>query len=256
MAFAWWRMLVRSNPQTIPRYLRVLAVFAQAWMSRYFPIKGAWIVHRIALAGGVGVPRNRVIASTFVESITQLGATGVVALGTVAFHPVASKDPVFTLVVLLLGVTAVIGLATPRVLRWTLFRIRAWGIGRELDLEGIPDGKTYAESGALQTVTAVLSGVSTALFVVALSGPVGITEFLFIVGLASLASAFGVVAFFAPAGIGVREVTLIAGLAPLVGLPVAVLIAGTSRVWSIAVDFLFLGIALVSWRLFRIDSEV
>lgn len=254
MAFAWWTMINRCHPEYPPRFRSVLFVFGQSWMSRYFPIKGAWLVHRLALARRVGVSRENIMASTFVESLTQLGATSVVALLTILFHPATADNPLVALIALLAGIVATAVLASPRILQGlvTIAVTRGWV--KKFSVSSFPDLRSYGLSTAFQGVTALLSGLSSALFVLALAGPVSPEEFAYIVGLISLATALGVVAFFAPAGIGVREATIVAGLSPLIGLPSAILVAGASRVWSVILDVLFLGVTIAPQSACRPDG--
>lgn len=60
-----------------------------------------------------------------------------------------------------------------------------------------------------------------------------------------LAMQTGVLAFFAPAGIGITEGTYMLVLSPLKGAEFAVLVALISRLWSTAIDFLLAAVGIV-----------
>ena len=58
----------------------------------------------------------------------------------------------------------------------------------------------------------------------------------------------GLVAVFAPAGLGVREGVLIMGLAPLVGPGSAIVISGACRVWQTLIELVMTGLAWIGLR--------
>jgi glycosyltransferase 2 family protein len=65
-----------------------------------------------------------------------------------------------------------------------------------------------------------------------------------LVGLFAFAQVAGFVAFFAPAGVGVREGVFLVGLSPLVGESEALAIAVLCRVWQTALELLM---AILGW---------
>ncbi|GAG26533.1 unnamed protein product, partial [marine sediment metagenome] len=63
-----------------------------------------------------------------------------------------------------------------------------------------------------------------------------------LIGGYNLAGVLGIVAFFAPAGLGVREGVLVGFLAPVVASPVAASLVVLARVAAILADILFIGL--------------
>ena len=78
------------------------------------------------------------------------------------------------------------------------------------------------------------------------SGP----TLLYVISLLAAANVAGIVAFFAPAGLGVREAVLVAGLAPYLSPGDALAIAAILRVLTLLADLLFVsltgGVALLA----------
>jgi len=72
------------------------------------------------------------------------------------------------------------------------------------------------------------------------SGP----SMIHVVGLLAAANVAGILALFAPAGLGVRELVLVAGLAPWVPAPDAIVLAALLRVLSVVAD---LGFSALAW---------
>lgn len=96
---------------------------------------------------------------------------------------------------------------------------------------------------ALFLVAFYLYGTAFYFLVMSLSY-VSANRYFYIVGLFSFAQVAGLVAIFAPSGIGVREGVFIFGLQPIVGAGPAILIAGICRLWQTALE---LGITGLAW---------
>ena len=68
--------------------------------------------------------------------------------------------------------------------------------------------------------------------------------FAYILGSYCIAYVVGFFVPFAPAGLGVREATIVFAIAPFVGNEIAILLAGINRVLYFAVELLLAGISL------------
>lgn len=68
--------------------------------------------------------------------------------------------------------------------------------------------------------------------------PVGFGDFSYLTGASALANVIGILSFFAPTGIGVRETILIIALKAVMPAPYAVIVSIISRLWSTAGDLL------------------
>jgi len=78
--------------------------------------------------------------------------------------------------------------------------------------------------------------------------PLAWEHFPAVVALFLFAQVAGLVAVFAPAGIGVREGVLLIGLQPLVGPGPAIVITAAARLWQTALELLM---AAVGWWALR-----
>jgi len=86
-----------------------------------------------------------------------------------------------------------------------------------------------------------LIGAVAFVFVVLSLGDLDWSDLPLVMGGYSLAAVIGIVAIFAPAGLGVREAVLAGFLTPVVASPVAVSIAFLIRALTVLADVLFLG---------------
>jgi uncharacterized membrane protein YbhN (UPF0104 family) len=86
----------------------------------------------------------------------------------------------------------------------------------------------------------LVAGLAAWIFVASLSDePIG---FAFLLGAYTFAWLIGFVIPFAPSGLGAREATLVAMLAPEVGVGAATALAVALRLANLAADFLAIGI--------------
>lgn len=75
--------------------------------------------------------------------------------------------------------------------------------------------------------------------------PLGLDKFFYMTAVFALSNVIGILSFFAPAGIGVREAILIFALKAIMPVSYAVIISIVSRVWSLAGELLTVFFAFV-----------
>ena len=227
-----------SSKKKIQIFFAALGVFGKTWMSRYFPVKGAWVVHRLALSRTLSVSKTQMTTSTALESLTQFFGMATVASVLVFARP----ETLGNLAWLILGLPLLAGLFLYMGSGHALTR----AIGILSRLKGVNPGEfstppfpIFAQVAGAQVVTALFSGTATALIVISVAGPIDFADIMFVVGVTALTNLLSIFAFFAPAGIGVREGAYIVAFQTLVSFEVAVVIAVIARVWSLTVDLLF-----------------
>ncbi|MDQ3065383.1 MAG: hypothetical protein M3Q36_03890, partial [bacterium] len=70
-----------------------------------------------------------------------------------------------------------------------------------------------------------------------------INDALFIMGVGNIAGAISMLAIFAPSGLGVREGVQLTLLSLIMPTELALLVTITTRLWGVAMDVIFFGIA-------------
>lgn len=222
-----------------------VSVFGKAWMSRYLPVKGAWVAHRLILARTLSVTKTQMATGTALETITQLSGMAIVSAGFLILHSDLLPGAFSSGIALFLAPVMLLALGSRPVLGLglrLLSKVRGFDPGSVV----MPGFRIYLAVASAQIITALLSGFATVLIVVAIYGPISLANVAFVIGLTAVANFTGVLAFFAPAGIGVREAILIAGLQDIVSLEVALSVAVVSRLWSVVVDLLFFGLSQIA----------
>lgn len=243
LALLWSALLRRigGGPLT-PR--AALAVQSAAWSARYLPGKLGLAAAKVLL-----VPGDRIAAGWAVayEQVLFLGAGAAVvaacASGELALRA-ALLPGVAPLVVAV--VLALVLVAVARGAPW-LDRIVAARAG------GGPSPRAHPGAGELALRMAgfaaahLMVGLGFLALLHALGHGTAVTP-LQAIGALTAAHLGGILAVFAPAGLGVRELMLAALLAPALGAPEATAVALVTRAWATLGDLAIAPLALLRPR--------
>lgn len=226
---AWLRLLAGYGHRLPPGEGR--AVFFVGQLGKYIP-GSVWSMGAHAeLARGFDVPMRATVGTSLMFLWLNLATSGVIAGSCAlsgAWQPAA---PDWVVASVLAG--CVVALAPPAVGR----------VGRLVAGPGRPLRLSWREMGALVALMAV-TWTSYAGALLALAPDPSPAQFPVAVGAFTTAYAVGVLVVVAPAGVGAREVTLIALLAPVTGVTTATALALLTRALHVAGDLV---LALGSW---------
>lgn len=237
-ATAWHLLLRGLGERPAPR--RSLAIFLVSQIGKYLPGNVGQYAGRWALAARSGVATGTVVASLVLETAgAVVVAAGAAGLGLVAGHSAGLLPPLpwgrIALVTAGLAVVASIALAVSPALR-ARFAGR-WPAER-------PGPSVLAACLGLYALNlAIFAGIVLALGSRFFGAPPA--PFLPVAGVFAAAWVAGFVTPGAPAGLGVREVILTAGLTPLWGPGVAVAVPVLFRLVTVAGDPLALGVGFL-----------
>lgn len=236
-----WRRILSACGHAVPRR-EGAAIFFVGQLGKYIP-GSVWALGAQAdMARALGVPPRTTVAAGLLFLWVHV-ATAIPTAAILADLPssVSPVEPWLLVAATLVALAAV----APSVLAW---------IGGLLARAPAALRFTWYDAGAFVGIMALvwlLYGVATALVVPpgALSdagGPLVVTPSC--IGAFALSYIVGVLVVLAPAGVGVREVALIALLAPALGLPAAAATALLIRAVHTVCDFCMAGI---TWSLAR-----
>lgn len=229
-AVAYRRLLA-----SLGRGLSYPATFAAVWvatLAKYVPGKVT------GLAGAAWMFRQRGVPAPEALSVVAVVQGLSVVLGLVVAAPLAFWQPVVRrLPVAWLWCGVLVAAAAvcvhPRVFRAIMNRLlRAL---KRQELQAFPAVGDYVPPVAILLANQVLAG--TALWLVARSlGPVSPAWLPFFISASALAITAGLLAIFAPAGLGVREGILLIVLGPVIGGGLAAVAVACLRVLQTLVD--------------------
>jgi len=244
-----WTGLLRSIGAPAIPYRTALDIDAKAWLGRYLPGKVFLVGAKIWLGRRLGIGTRPLAISSLVHLLLTLvqGTTAGVLLLLLADRLGQPSVPFPPLLAL---VAAGIVLTLPPVFR-RLVSIAARILRRPpVEPDEVPSAGGLLRAASKLVVTNTLGTVHWFFLFLCLapdSAP-SIGLLLFVAGAGSIGGAAGVVAFFAPAGLGVKEATT-AGLLALATAPeIGIAFALLSRVVAVLGDVLYLVVARLTAR--------
>ncbi|MBI3694630.1 MAG: flippase-like domain-containing protein [Acidobacteria bacterium] len=240
---AWvWRTIVAHFGRAIP-YRESVRIFVLSELSRYVPGTVWQYFSRIYLAGQWGVPAAAALSSALMELLLMALA----AVPLVLWH----IDEVLPIVghvqqtLLLTFPVAAVLLLQPAVLnrlaRFLLPRLKMEYVPIEIRF------RTIAGLWAVCLLVWIAFGAGFVLFARSLA-PIGFAAGVQLVSQYAASWLIGVLTFFAPGGIGVREGVLGLLLGKMMPLGTAFVVAVASRLWLIGMELLWAAVAQVYFR--------
>jgi len=256
---AAWFLLVRSWSRSLRWWSEALPI-AEAiriWfitnLSRFVPGAVWQFAHVSAEAIGARISPLAATGAILFQQLVLLGTGLALAASLAPVLPTSAMgtlQPAVALGVASLGVVAVIiflPALAPALERWTARLLR-----RDIRWPSPGRAELSRYVGVL-VLPWVAYGVAFWLFGLALLGDAA-------PGLLAASAAFigsyvaGIIAVFAPGGLGVREAALVALLTPIVGPAPALLLAIGSRLWLVALEILT-AIGVLGWHRGRVSPS-
>ncbi|MDP9862789.1 MULTISPECIES: lysylphosphatidylglycerol synthase transmembrane domain-containing protein [Streptosporangium] len=236
-----WRALLADLGSPLP-FRPAAKVFFVGQLGKYIPGSIWPMLAQMEMGRELGVPRSRSAAAFFLTMPVQLGS-GLVISGVTLPAALPGAAAPYAWAFLLIPVLAVV--FEPRVINAVL------GFGlRKLKRE--PLERPLSRRGMLTALGwAMLGWTAYGLHLAAVVhdfGPSGVSVAVFSIGAFALSWCLGIMTFVVPAGAGVREVAMVAVLAPVLNQGSAIAVALCSRIVIIAGDLVCAGAAGLSAR--------
>jgi hypothetical protein len=188
-----------------------------------------------------GIPQH--IAATCIMLFTSLNlAAGLVITLLFGIPVVISFVSIWLVIGLALSILVA---ASPRILYPTINYFLRWARRPQMDV-GLTNLSLYLVL-LIMVTSNVIYGFGFACLVRSFVNFQS-DQIFRLVGLMVFAEVSSFLALFAPAGIGVREGILIAGLTPLIGAGAAIVISGVARVWGTALEFIIIGLGWIGLK--------
>lgn len=213
-----WRRILAGWAQHLP-YGRAARIWLIANLGRYIPGKVWSVAGLMVLAQRAGVEAWAATASAFAIQAVSIGT----AVAFVAAAAPSAASPVR------LGAAALVAVATIALLAWDrAIQGAARFLGRTAPIRSLPIA-AVAESAALGLLSWTTHGVGFWMLSRGLGLP-GTLPLATAAGVFAFGYILGLLALFAPGGVGVREVVLIGLLTPALGGGGAVVLSLASRI--------------------------
>lgn len=249
-AWLWTRLVGHlSRDVAVPDTPHLLRAFARSWLARYLPGK-VWSYGARMLHTDVEVAPRRIVAGTLVDEFALIvGSAAALGLGLWGWAVVGPAVGAPVLVVGLLALVVAVS-RLDQLTRWALRFLAGamperWRTAAEEMERAADDPGLGLKASALFTggylLTNFLLSLAFVLIVLSLSD-IEWADVALLVGGYNLAGVLGIVAFFAPAGLGVKEGVLAGFLTPVVGGPVAASLAILARLVFVLADVMLWGL--------------
>jgi glycosyltransferase 2 family protein len=242
--YIWVRLLRGLGATELKVTWQLAYVYAKAWMGRYIPGTAPWILGKIFFASAQGISKNKLAVSSMLEGGLQVVATLAVAFALLlvdARLDVVSPELKIVMVVVLAG--CVIAIIPSVFNRLVLVAYKLVRPHKQFPIEHLANGRIIAWGAFLYIFSALLTGLAAFFAAKTVYPELGYDDMLFVMGPSNLAGALGIVAFFAPSGIGVREGIMLVLLSLVMPKEIALLVTIISRLWGVLVDFLFVSLS-------------
>jgi glycosyltransferase 2 family protein len=228
----WRRLLATVGPELPP--VRAYAIWFASGLGRYVPTALLLPMLRMALAEREGVPK-RITAATVAYELALL-ITGSVVVAAYFVITLPDLEGIWQRwLVLVLPAIALIAVH-PRVFHpladWALTRA-----GRATLPLSLPLARTL-EFVALYAVACLVAGLGIYCLAQAIY-PVGADNLTTVVSSYAVANTVSILAFVIPGGLGAREASMAAALAPVMPTAPAVAVAVLSRILQVGLEVIF-----------------
>lgn len=233
-----WRRLLAGLGSPLPTSAAARILFL-GQLGKYLPGSVWPILAQMELGKTYQVPRHRSASASVLTMLLSLLTGLLTALVMLPFTGASSYLWAFAAAPVLLACLH------PRVLNPLMGRLLR--LARQPALAQPLNGRTLAVALGWSFAAWICNGVQIWLLAVRLGAPLGSTLLLATGGYA-FAWSVGFLVVFAPAGVGVREVLLVATLSPVVGTGGATAVALVSRALTTAGDLLTAAAAAASGR--------
>lgn len=220
-----------------------LYVYAKSWMGRYIPGTAPWLLGKIYFASKHGVSKNKLAVSSLLEGGLQIAVVMSVALLMLSFDTRLNVIDVRLKLLMVMILFGCIIAVLPPVFNRIVSIAYKFMKKKVLPREHYATKETIFRGSALYVVGALMSGLSLFFVAKAIYPGLSYNDAFFVMGVGNLAGAAGMLAVFAPSGIGVREGIQLTLLSLIMPTELALLVTITTRLWGVVMDVTFFGIA-------------
>ena len=240
--WAWY--LITQKLGIAISYQETLKSWFYSQLGKYLPGKVWLILGRFYFYESMGKSRKEILVALYLETVTMLIAAGLLSFVALLFlkeaNPIHAGIPFWWMFPLL--IVAFLSLhpqALQKILNWILIQIKREPISLSISYSDI------LWVLFICILAWVVGGVSFYLFVDSVF-PVSLQYILFLTGALAFSSILGLIAIFAPSGLGVREGVLVYLLSYLMPGGVAVIISVLTRIWMTLIEIGLIGVIYLS----------
>jgi uncharacterized membrane protein YbhN (UPF0104 family) len=248
--WAWYLITLKLKIALSPS--DTLKSWFYSQLGKYLPGKVWLLLSRFYFYESRGKSKKSISVALYFEMVTIMVAAGLVFLAALIFFReiwlfYSWKQSGWLILLFLLGFVSLHPRVLQKILNWTLVQFKREPVSLSISYSDI------LWILFVCIVSWVIGGVGFYLFVDSVY-PVAPQYILFLTGALAISSTLGLVAIFAPSGLGVREGALVYLLSFVMATPVAVIISILTRIWMTLIEIGLIGMVYLISR-FQKESE-
>jgi uncharacterized membrane protein YbhN (UPF0104 family) len=253
-AYTWLLLLKGLGARELRDIPQLIYVYAKSWLGRYIPGTAPWILGKIYFVAQMGVSKKKLAVGSFLEGGLKITVTIAIAIllmvSDARFGVLPTELRIILIAALLLSIASML----PPV--FNFFMSTAYRLLRKktLESEHLATSRTVIKGVLLYGLGALLNGLALFFIVKAVHTEIDSSVMLYIMGASSLAAAVSMLVVFVPSGLGVREGIQLVLLGAIMPLEIALIAVVVTRLWSVAMDFVFFGLSKITTSLRSRDA--
>jgi uncharacterized membrane protein YbhN (UPF0104 family) len=243
--YAWYLITIKLNIALSPS--ETLKTWFYSQLGKYLPGKVWLFLSRFHFYESRGKSKKAILIALFLETVTIIMAAGLIFLAALIFFrgiwPSDSwRQPGWLVFLFLLGFITLHPRVLQKILNWAFIRLKREPVSLSI---------SYSDILWILVVCIlswVIGGIGFYLFVDSVF-PVAPQYILFLTGALAISSTLGLIAIFAPSGLGVREGVLVYLLSFMMVAPVGVIISILTRIWMTLIEIGLIGMVYLLGQL-------
>jgi hypothetical protein len=248
--WAWYLITLKLKIALSPS--ETLKTWFYSQLGKYLPGKIWVFLSRFHFYESKGQSKKAISVAIYLETVTMIMAAGLIFLAALIFHReiwlfYSWRQSGWLVLLFLLGFISLHPRVLQKILNWILAQFKREPVSLSISYSDI------LRILLVCVVSWVSGGVGFYFFVDSVY-PVGPQYILFLTGALAFSSTLGLVALFAPSGLGVREGALVYLLSYMMPGAVAVVISILTRIWMTLIEIGLIGMVYLISR-FQKESE-
>ncbi len=243
--WAWYLITLKLNIAI--SFRETLESWFYSQLGKYLPGKVWILLSRFYFYESKGKSKKAISIALYFETVTVIGAAYLIFLAALIFQdekwslsPWRQSGWLFPLLVL--GLVSLHPWVLEKMLNWVLVRFKREPLSLSI---------SYVDVLWILFVCIIswiVGGVGFCFFVGSVY-PVPLHAILFLTGALAISSTLGLIALFAPSGLGVKEGALVYFLSFMMATPVAVVISIFTRIWMTLIEIGLVGVVYLLGQL-------
>ncbi len=236
--WAWYLITLKLKIALSPS--ETLKTWFYSQLGKYLPGKMWVLLGRVYFYESRGKSKKSISVALYFEMVTMIMAAGLIFLASLLlFKEIGSSSSGihsgWLALLFSIGFLSLHPRVLEKILNWTLVRLKREPLTLSISYFDI------LWILFICIVSWVVGGVGFYLFVDSLY-PISSKYVVFLTGALAISSTLGLVAIFAPGGLGVREGVLVYLLSMMMPAPVAVIISVLTRLWMTLIEIGLIGV--------------